>query len=102
MGSSRRSSQQAAVDEQGGLPAHPFKPGDAVRLTRGPLEGMEAIFVGPTTPAERVEILLRFLGRQQLTRVAPDELEAVANPVGIEERPPRRTRGRNRPIRSQR
>lgn len=88
----------AAVNAQGGLPSHPYKPGDAVRLTRGPLAGLEAVFVGPTTPAERVEVLLRFLGRQQMTRVAPDELEAVANPVGIEERP-RRTRGRGRPIR---
>ena len=90
----------AAVNAQGGLPAHAFKPGDAVRLTQGPLAGLEAVFVGPTTPAERVEVLLRFLGRQQVTRVAPEELEAVANPVGIEERP-RRTRGRGRPIRVQ-
>ena len=90
----------AAVNAQGGLPAHPFKPGDAVRLTQGPLAGLEAVFVGPTTPAERVEVLLRFLGRQQVTRVAPEELEAVGNPVGIEERP-RRTRGRGRPIRVQ-
>ncbi len=89
----------AAVNAAGGLPVHPFKPGDAVQLRSGPLAGMEAIFVGPTTPSERVEILLHFLGRTQRARVEVSELEAVANPRG-ELHPPRRTRGHGRKIRA--
>ncbi len=85
------------VNAAGGLPVHPFKPGDAVRLRYGPLEGMEAIFVGPTTPSARVEILLRFLGRTQRARVAVSELEPVAAPR-VEAHPPRRTRGHGRRI----
>lgn len=88
-----------AVNAAGGLPAHPFKPGDAVQLRSGPLAGMEAIFVGTTTPGERVEILLRFLGRTQRARVEVGELEAVANPRG-EMHPPRRTRGHGRRIKN--
>ena len=69
-----------------------------MRFRGGPLEGMEAIFVGPTEPAARVEVLLRFLGGQRTLAVAPADLEAVANPVA--ERPqPRRSRGKGRPIR---
>lgn len=90
--------QVDAVNARGGLPFHPFKPGDTVRFRGGPLEGMEAIFVGPTEPAARVEVLLRFLGGQRTLAVAPADLEAVANPVA--ERPqPRRSRGKGRPIR---
>lgn len=87
----------AAVNAAGGLPVHPFRPGDAVQLHSGPLAGMEAIFVGPTTPSERVEILVRFLGRTQRARVEVSELEAVANPRG-DLHPPRRTRGHGRKI----
>ena len=36
-----------ALDAQGGLPSHNFRPGDEVRLTGGPLRGLEAVFLGP-------------------------------------------------------
>lgn len=86
------------VNEQGGLPQHPFRPGNTVRFRRGPLEGLEAIFIGPLEPAERVEVLLRFLGSQRTIYVAPNELELVANPI-IERPTGRRSRGAGRPIR---
>lgn len=86
-----------ALNAAGGLPLHPFKPGDVVQLRSGPLAGMEAIFVGPTTPSERVEILLHFLGRTQRTRVNVSALEAVTNPQSAPH-PPRRTRGHGRRI----
>ncbi len=82
----------------GGLPQHSFKPGETVRFRGGPLEGMEAIFVGPTEPAVRVEVLLRFLGSQRILHVAPDELEVVANPIAARPQT-RRSRGTGRPIR---
>ncbi len=93
--------QVAAVNAAGGLPQHPFKPGDRVRLQAGPLEGMEAIFLGPTTPSERAEILLRFLGRTQRAHVAVAELEPVAE-LRTAPHPPRRTRGHGRRIMSAR
>lgn len=86
-----------ALNAAGGLPIHPFKPGDVVQLRSGPLAGLEAIFVGPTTPSERVEILLHFLGQTQRARVDVNALEAVTNPQ-MAVRPPRRTRGHGRKI----
>jgi transcriptional antiterminator RfaH len=81
---------------QGGLPHHGFRPGDAVRLKQGPLQGLEAIFVGPMGPSERVRVLLEFLGRSRQAEVSADALErATPAPVA---HPPRRTRGRGRRI----
>ncbi len=48
----------AELEAQGGLPQHPFHVGDRVRLKEGPLAGLEAVFVGPMRPAERVRVLL--------------------------------------------
>ena len=88
-----------AINADGGLPRHGFKPGDAVRLTEGPLAGLEGIFQGPMTPAERVEVLLTFMRRAQSVQVPPEHLERVANPIEPQpQRPPRRTRGRGRRI----
>jgi transcriptional antiterminator RfaH len=86
----------AELEAQGGLPQHPFKEGDRVRLKEGPLAGLEAVFVGPMRPAERVRVLLEFLGQEQEALVPVADLEAAGGPA----RRPRRTRGKRRPIRS--
>jgi transcriptional antiterminator RfaH len=86
----------AEIDAQGGLPQHPFKEGDRVRLTGGPLAGLEAVFVGPMRPAERVRVLLEFLGQEQEALVPVADLEPAGGPA----RRPRRTRGKGRVIRS--
>lgn len=85
--------QVAALNDRGGLPQHPYREGDIVRLRSGPLQGLEAVFIGPMKPAERVRVLLNFLGRDQEAEVDVDLLE----PAGKVKRP-RRTRGKNRPI----
>ncbi|MCS7038101.1 MAG: hypothetical protein NZP34_00710 [Caldilineales bacterium] len=87
----------AAINAAGGLPSHGFNPGDRVRLTDGPLAGLEAVFQGPMRPSQRVKILLEFLGRLQTLEVPPEYLEPVR------ETPPtpssrRTTRGRGRRI----
>ncbi len=87
-------SQVERVNADGGIPAHNFHIGDTVRLTDGPLEGMEAIFQGPMEPSERVAVLLEFMGRLQEVKVDASQLEAAP------ERPPRRTRGKRRRIRT--
>jgi transcription antitermination factor NusG len=78
------------------VPNQIFNPGDTVRITKGPFEGMLAIFEGPTTSAQRVQVLLNILGASRV-QVKPSALEKVTAP------PPkrvRRTRGRGRPIQS--
>lgn len=85
------------INAAGGLPTHAFKPGDSVRFRRGPLEGLEAVFVEPMPAAERVRVLLNFLGRQQELRVDPEELEPVRTPVK-QAKQERKTRGKGRKI----
>jgi transcriptional antiterminator RfaH len=93
-------SLQARVQElnqQGGLPQHPFQPGDSVRITEGPLGGLEGVFQGPMRPAQRVRVLLQFLGGLHELEVDPGLLERSGQlPAG---HPPRRTRGKGRVIR---
>jgi transcriptional antiterminator RfaH len=83
------------INAGGGLAQHKFQAGDIVRLCAGPLAGMEAVFVGPMTPAARVQVLLDFLGSQRTLSVAPEELEKVAVQQAVQTR---RSRGRGRPI----
>jgi transcription antitermination factor NusG len=93
------------INAEGGMPQHNFRPGSVVRLKSGPLQGLDAIFIGPMSPSERVRILIEFLGSQREAEVDVDLLEAVAaEPVGVEQavRRPRRTRGHGRFIHSQR
>lgn len=85
------------LNQQGGLPGHSFRPGSLVRLKEGPLQGLEAVFVGPLRPRERVRVLIEFLGRPQVAEVPVDALEPSDSQAS---RPPRRTRGKGRVIRA--
>ena len=82
-------------------PAHHFRPGEIVRVTDGPLQGMQAIFEGPSTANERVRVLLDFLGHVRQAHISVADLEK-AQPKAEERnlKRPRRTRGRGRRIRS--
>jgi transcriptional antiterminator RfaH len=86
--------QIGALNAQGGLVNHPFRAGDQVRITRGPLRGLEAVFVGPMRPSQRVCVLLEFLGSLRQAELPTDLLEPVA--PAPTEHPPRRTRGKGR------
>jgi len=92
------------VNSTGGWSAHTFQPGDAVRITQGPLQGMLAVFEKPTTPAERVQVLLKFLGQASRLWLPSTHLEKA--PAATQSRtanPPRRsrrTRGGGRRIKS--
>ena len=85
----------AQLEAQGGFQPVRFRPGETVRVREGPLAGLEATFEGPLGPAERVRILIRFLGECNRATVPVDVLEAVAP----RQHPPRRTRGHGRVIR---
>jgi transcription antitermination factor NusG len=89
------------INAAGGRPMHTFRPGDSVRITGGPLQSMLAIFEGPTTPAERVRVLLTFLGYARSASVPVTDLEKAPSDaeVSVPKRP-RRTRGRGRRIKN--
>jgi transcriptional antiterminator RfaH len=85
------------IDAAGGLVKHQFRPGDTVVIDSGPLSGLRGVFQGPLGPAERVRILVRFLGE---TNRAEVPLEAIRK-AGADDALPRRrrgTRGRGRRI----
>ncbi len=86
--------QVECCNEQGGLPEHGFQPGDTVQFRRGPLRGLEAIFVGPITPSRRVRILLEFMGRLNELEVDRNLLETSSE--NVPQKRERRTRGRGR------
>jgi transcription elongation factor/antiterminator RfaH len=88
--------RMAQFNSEGGLPNHGFQPGDGVRLKAGPLQGLEAVFVGPMKPSERVHILVDFLGHQRSVEVHVNTLERSA--IDPAPRHERRTRGKGRYI----
>jgi transcriptional antiterminator RfaH len=92
-----------------GAPRSRFRPGDPVRITKGPMADMAALFERECTPGERVSVLLDFLGRVCRVRVAAADLEELPAGAGsalpglaqpATSRPPRRTRGHGRFIAS--
>lgn len=87
-----------AIEEAGGLPKHPFKPGDTVVIDSGPLAGLRGIFEGPVGPAERVRILIRFLGETNKAEVPVEILRRASEDDHILRRRRRGTRGRGRRI----
>jgi transcriptional antiterminator RfaH len=89
--------QVDSLNAWGGVPEHSFHSGDAVRLKDGPLQGLEAIFVGPMKPSERMRVLIHFLGRFSEAEVDVDKLEYVSS--GSMPKRERRTRGKGRKIR---
>lgn len=91
------SSNLEQIEAQGGLPTHHFKPGDAVVIDQGPLAGLRGIFKGPLGPAERVQILIHFLGEVNRAEVPVQALRpAPEEPLKNTRR--RGTRGRGRRI----
>jgi transcriptional antiterminator RfaH len=91
-----------AINATGGRPGHSFQPGETVQITDGPLQGLLAVFEGPSTPTERVQVLLSFLGHTSRAHVPVTDLQK-APPEAEAPAPKRRrsSRGRGRPIRNQ-
>jgi len=87
------------IEAAGGLPKHHFKPGDTVVIDQGPLAGLRGIFQGPMGPAERVHILIRFLGETNRAEVPVEALRAVSEDDDLSRRRRRGTRGAGRRIR---
>lgn len=80
-------------------PTYSFKKGDTVQITDGPFQDMLAIFNGPVTVAERVQVLLNILGQASRVQVEVSQLKEVPSALANTEiKQPRRTRGRGRRI----
>jgi transcriptional antiterminator RfaH len=90
----------ADLNAGAGKPLQKFSPGDVVRIKNGPFADILALFEGQTTAAQRVTVLLNFLGRFNRVRLDINDLEKA--PAGAEIEPAqergRRTRGRGRRI----
>lgn len=93
----------AEVKAKGDWLEHDFQPGDTVRITDGPFEDMLAIFEGPTTANQRVQVLLKVLGGSRM-QVEVANLEKASPETNTNGKPPtkrpRRTRGRGRRIKN--
>jgi transcriptional antiterminator RfaH len=93
----RLENDDAAADAAGAWPRHALQPGDSVRITHGPLSDLLAVVEGPTAPAERVQVLLKFLGRASRAHVSVSDLEKIRPEAGVPiPKRSRRTRGRGR------
>lgn len=95
-------SQLAYLNGVAPSPPHGLRYGDRVRMKYGPLQDLDMMFVGTTTPGTRVRVLLELLGRLKETQVDVAMLEKVSSssPLRQETRSKgeRRTRGRGRTI----
>jgi transcriptional antiterminator RfaH len=85
------------LNTHGGLLEHHFHPGETVRLTGGPMRGLEAIFMGPMKPSQRVQVLIEFMGHLRDAEIDSDLIERT-NSSATPARE-RRTRGKGRRIR---
>jgi transcriptional antiterminator RfaH len=56
-----------------------FRPGDSVRVTRGPMEGVMGLFDG-LRGSDRVAVLLTFLGGQRATVLPVADVEPTSKP----------------------
>jgi transcriptional antiterminator RfaH len=87
------------LNAAGGWQGETFQRGERVRIKGGPLNGMLAIFKGPSEPSERVQVLLTFLGHAKRVDLDAADLEkAPSTSEKHRTKRPRRTRGRGRRI----
>jgi transcription antitermination factor NusG len=84
------------LNANGGLVGPVFLSGDNVRIMHGPLQGLEAVFIGPMKPRERVRVLLDFLGSDREVEVGLDVLEPSKGHTSPQRE--RGTRGKGRTI----
>jgi transcriptional antiterminator RfaH len=85
-------------NSQGGFIERRFEPGDHIRLCDGPFRGLEGVFLENSKPGERVRILIQLMGQLNRVDVEVDQLELVD--PSPSSRPPRRTRGGGRVIKT--
>ena len=96
---SELASRVEGINNSGGLWRR-FEAGDKVRIVSGILEGLGEVVESPTSPNSKVRILMDFMGRLISAQVPWSNLQPLESYPDEQIRPPRRTRGRGRPIRN--
>jgi len=81
------------INNEGGLPPESYQEGESIRLTEGPLEGLQAVFIKHLRPKDRVLVLLKLLGQENEVELDLSEIERAST---VRRR--RRTRGGGRKI----
>jgi len=76
-----------------------FKPGEAVWVESGSIQGLGKVIEGAKSPKARAKVLLEFMGRIVQAQVPWESLSPVADKPTPTIRLPRRTRGNRRWIR---
>lgn len=59
--------QVEAIRQRGGLKKRDYRPGDKLRITAGPFEGMEAVFDSKLTGRQRMKVLINTLIARKLS-----------------------------------
>jgi transcriptional antiterminator RfaH len=67
----------AEVQKSGELGLGPFRQGDRVRITQGPMRDLDAVFDQPLSARGRARVLVEFLGRLTAADVDLDALEKL-------------------------
>lgn len=85
--------------------SYDFRPNELLRIKNGPLQDLEALFIGPNASGKRVRVFLDFLGGLREMQLDVDSLERIPQgsslkPVSDKKRE-RYTRGKGRKIRDQ-
>jgi hypothetical protein len=87
------------INNEGGLWRR-FETGDKVRIVSGTLEGLAEVVEATSSPRSRVRVLMQFMGRLVSAQVPWNSLEPLEERPEERGKPPRRTRGQGRWIRS--
>ena len=93
--------QWETIKEQGGN-VRKFALGDKVRITSGSIKGFAEIIQEAKLPKARAIVMLQFMGRMIEAQVPWEYLEPATSEdkIHVQPRPPRRTRGKGRKIRT--
>ncbi len=61
------------------LEPKPLISGESVKITSGPMQGLEAIFLHETNQSERVAILLKLMSAESKTVISRSQIEPISN-----------------------
>ena len=82
--------QVQAINERGGLKKRDYQPGDVVRITSGPFEGMEAVFDSHLTGRQRMKVLINTLIARKLSvEISELDVEPAKTKAAVPVRPNR-------------
>lgn len=88
-----------AINREGGIRQR-FNPGDMVQIKSGAIQGLAKVIDDNKSIQSKVRILLNFMGRPVMTEISGAALHPIDDSSWTTRRPKRRTRGKQRWIRT--